>query len=188
MTATQQKNKTELKKLQDIEVLISDAIKKVGGTDENDLCRFLPGKTGGYMHHFTLRKMKTKDSSELKGMINEFITDVESPVSVPAKRRAPRGSRKRRDQITFSKNELDHMLRIARLAGDKTLIRKLTPKKDLKTLKQELIATIKLDEVDQDLWESYCEVIHALNNPEAAANLLASTIAAATNLNVTPIV
>ena len=36
------------------------AIKKVGAKRENDICRFIPMTSGGYMHHFTLKKMKTK--------------------------------------------------------------------------------------------------------------------------------
>ena len=42
----------------EIEDLIGKAIKKINGRKENDLCRYLPMNTGGYMHHFTLRKME----------------------------------------------------------------------------------------------------------------------------------
>ena len=41
---------------EEMEKLILKAIKKVCGNKENDLCRYLPGPSGGYMHHFTLKK------------------------------------------------------------------------------------------------------------------------------------
>lgn len=159
MTATQQEKKVDQKSLQELEGLIQNAIKKVGGKKENDLCRYLPMTTGGYMHHFTLRKMKTQLPAELSRLINKFIISTDRPSTVAPKQRAARGSRKRRDQITFSKNELDHMLKVARLAGDKDLIRKLTPKKDPKTIKRELISSIRRGHVDQELWYTYCEVL-----------------------------
>ena len=41
-------------------VFVGEAIKKVNGRKENDLCKYIPGSGGGYMHHFTLKKMKSK--------------------------------------------------------------------------------------------------------------------------------
>ena len=48
------------KKLDELESIIDKAIKKVNGRKENDLCKFIPMNSGGYMHHFTLKKMKNK--------------------------------------------------------------------------------------------------------------------------------
>ena len=159
-TATlEQGTKTSPKQLQDLEQLISKAMRKVGGRKENDICRYLPMDSGGYMHHFTLRKMKHQLPETLSKMITRFIITVEKPKTVPPKPRAARGSRKRRDQVTFSKAELDHMLRIARLAGDKELIRTLTPKKDLRSIKRDLIGSIRREEIEPDLWACYCEVV-----------------------------
>ena len=44
--------------LKEVEDVIGRALKKVGAKKENDLCRYIPMATGGYMHHFTLKKMK----------------------------------------------------------------------------------------------------------------------------------
>jgi hypothetical protein len=55
------------------------------------------------------------------------------------------------------------MLNMARLAGDKEMIRKLTPKKDLRTIKRELIASIRHGRVEQDLWTSNVESINHSN-------------------------
>lgn len=157
MAYTQEKHDSKL------ETLIQHAVKKIGGRKENDICRYLPVGTGGYIHHFTMRKMKTEAPEQLHQLINKFIINVDKPHTVPPKPRAARGSRKRRDQLLFSKQDIERLLSIARQAGDKELIRKLTPRKDLRTIKRELIASIRHGRVDQDLWQSYVEAISVAN-------------------------
>lgn len=152
---------TKTKNLHEIEDIIAKAIKKVGAKKENDLCRFLPMPTGGYMHHFTLKKMKNRQPQELSTLIQKFIINSEKPSTVAPKQRAARGSRKRRDQITFTKTQLERMLNIARLAGDKEMLSVLSPKKSLATCKRELIASIRHSRVEQELWNAYVESIHA---------------------------
>lgn len=148
----------------ELEALISQAIKKIGAKKENDICRYLPVSTGGYIHHFTMRKMKGEDPKQLAQMIKKHIINVDKPTTVPPKPRAARGSRKRRDQISFTKHDLERMLNMARLAGDKDMVRKLTPKKDLRTVKRELIASIRHGRVEPDLWNAYVEAITHQNN------------------------
>lgn len=160
MAFTQQQNKqSEMMSIsgREIEDLITKAIKKIGGKKENDLCRYLPMTTGGYMHHFTLRKMKTQLPEKLSEMIKTFITEADRPVTVPPKQRAARGSRKRKDQIVLTKSDIDHIIHVARSVGDKDLVRKLTPKKDLRTIKRELISSIRHGKIEQELWNHYVE-------------------------------
>ena len=45
------------KAMKEVEDTIAKAIKKVGARKENELCKYLPMKSGGYMHHFSLRKI-----------------------------------------------------------------------------------------------------------------------------------
>lgn len=149
------------KHLKEIEDVISRAIKKVGAKRENDICRYIPMTSGGYMHHFTLKKMKVKQPSELGAMIEKFIINSDRPGMVAPKQRAPRGSRKRRDHLTFTRNQLDRMLTIARLAGDKEMVSVLSPKRSLATCKRELIASIRHNRVEQELWNAYSESINA---------------------------
>lgn len=154
-----------------LETLIQTAVKKLGAKKENDICRYIPSSVGGYIHHFTMRKMKTEQPDQLAQMISKFIINIDKPISVKPKPRAARGSRKRRDQFLFSKQDIDRMLNMARLAGDKEMIRKLTPKKDLRSIKRELIASIRHGKVEQDLWTSYVEAIsiqHSLANSSGA--------------------
>lgn len=159
--------KQELKQLED---LIANAMKKVGASKENDICRYLPVAKGGYIHHFTMQKMKTEQPKELQTLINKYIINSGSPSKVTPKQRAPRGSRKRHQQQHLSKQDLDLLLSLARQAGNKEMIRKLTPKKDLRTVKRELIASIKHGNVDEDLWDTYVELInhaHQAQHPQA---------------------
>lgn len=164
--SSQDKSKFDAKSL---EQLISNAIKKVGAKKENDICRYLPISTGGYIHHFTMRKMKTEAPEQLHNLITKFIVNADKPQTVPPKQRAARGSRKRRDQFLFSKGDIERMLNMARIAGDKDMIRKLTPKKDLRTIKRELIASIRHGKVDQELWHFYVETINHLQSAETSA-------------------
>jgi hypothetical protein len=149
------------KSLEDIEDVISKAIRKVGGRKENDLCKYLPMSIGGYMHHFTLRKMKLKQPFELSSLIEKFIINPAKPSVIAPKQRAARGSRKRKDQITFNRNQLERLLHMARIAGDKEMVSFLSPKKSLATAKRELIASIRQGEVEQTLWNSYVECVQA---------------------------
>lgn len=158
---TLEKNKKPLK---DLEEIISSAIKKVGASKENELCKYLPMTSGGYMHHFTLRKMKYKKPSELASLIEQFIIKTDRPTVVAPKSRAPRGSRKRKDQITFTRMQLERMLNIARLAGDKEIISVLSPKKSLASYKRDLILSIRQNRIDHELWNGYVEAVNTINS------------------------
>ena len=157
---------TNLKTLQELEETIKKAIKKIKGTKENDICRYLPIPTGGYMHHFTMRKMKTEEPKVLYQMINRFINSVEKPQSVVPKPRAARGSRKRRGGINFSRSELEKLLGIAKSLGDDEIINKLSPKKSLAAYRRDLIASIKNSEVDEKLWSDYVEAVAAASEED----------------------
>lgn len=155
----------------ELETLIDQAVKKIGGTKENDICRYIPVNTGGYIHHFTMRKMKNESPKELATMIKKHIVDSGKPQTVPPKQRAARGSRKRRDQLLFTKEDIDRMLNMARLAGDKEMIRKLTPRKDFRQIKRELIASIRHNRIDHELWNSYVESVTTETTPAEMATL-----------------
>lgn len=165
---TEKHSKTDIRELEN---LILAATKKIGARKENDICRYLPVSTGGYMHHFTMRKMKGENPRQLQQMVQKYIINADRPAMVPPKQRAARGSRKRRDQFIFSKQDLERMLNMARLAGDKEMVRKLTPKRDLRTVKRDLISSIRHGRVEPDLWNSYVEAITFFNNLTASGQL-----------------
>ncbi|MBS0620951.1 MAG: hypothetical protein JSS61_05795 [Verrucomicrobia bacterium] len=158
------------KNLREIEEVISKAIKKVNGRKENDLCKYLPMTSGGYMHHFTLRKMKNRQPAELGTLIEKFIINSDKPSVVAPKQRAARGSRKRRDQLTFTRNQLERMLNIARLAGDKEMVSVLAPKKSLAACKRDLISSIRHGRVEPELWNAYVESLNMMQQASAPIN------------------
>src|SRR3990167_30162 len=146
---------TKVKGLKEVEEIISKAIKKIGGKKENELCKYLPMKSGGYMHHFTLKKMKYKQPQELSSIIERYVVQSDKPTIIPPKQRAARGSRKRRDHLNFTRNQLERMLNIARLAGDKEIITILSPRKSVDSCKRELIQSIRHNKAEKELWNSY---------------------------------
>lgn len=154
MSQTLQERVTETK----LQELIDRAVHKIKGSKENDICRYIPASVGGYIHHFTMRKMKTENPQELAETIQRYILSPHHPEKVQPKPRAARGSRKRRDQFCLSRNDLERLLQMARATGDKEMVRKLTPpRKDLRSIKKELLASIRRNRVDQDLWNSFVE-------------------------------
>lgn len=160
-------------KASNIDALITQAAKKVGAKKENDICRFIPGPSGAYIHHFTMRKMKQENPDELAALINKHIINNEKSAKLPPKPRAARGSRKRRDQFTFTRHDIERLLKVARLAGDTELIKKLTPKRDLKTAKRELISSIRHSRIEQELWQAYVDAVTTVQAVPALVGQLA---------------
>ncbi len=150
------------KNFKEIEDVIGKAIAKVKGRTENDLCKYIPVNTGGYIHHFTLKKMKTKQPTELGSLIEKFIINSDKPSTVAPKQRAARGSRKKKDPYTVSRSQLEKVMHIARSTGNKEILTLLAPKKSLATYKRELISSIKQGKIDVDSWNSYVEAIQNL--------------------------
>lgn len=144
----------------DLEKTIKDALFRIRSEKEKDLCKFLPSREGeGYIHHFTLRKMKKNDPSKLESLLNEFIIGRQEPKLLNPKKRAPKGSRKNNKQLTCNVSELVPLLEIARAAGYHDLVAKLTPRRSLASLKKQLIESIRQGKVENELWASYVELV-----------------------------
>ena len=152
-----------------LEKLIDSALKKVNGEEENELCKFLPGPSGGYMHHFTLRKLKNSDPEQLFAMLQKFVINSSKPKVLDPKPRAPRGSRKKRDVISFTRTDIEKVLDLARKTGDQDLLARFSPKRSLPALKRELIRSIRENRVEQELWTAYSESMSLLNSTEENA-------------------
>lgn len=150
-----------MKGMKEVEEIITKAIRKLGARKENELCKYLPMKSGGYMHHFTLRKMKYKQPQELASIIDRYVMHADKPLVIAPKQRAPRGSRKRKDHLNFTRMQLERMLNIARLAGDKEIISILSPKRSLAAAKRELIQATRHNKVEVELWNNYVEAVTA---------------------------
>ena len=61
--------------------------------------------------------------------------------------------------FVLTKNDIDRILSMARAIGDKDVIRKLTPRKDLRSLKRDLISSIRHNQVEPELWQNYVEAM-----------------------------
>jgi hypothetical protein len=171
-----QETATEVKSLKELESLIEKALKKIGSKRESRICRYIPVKAGGYMHHFTMKKMKEHTPEELTSLIQEFIMGAEAPKEVPHKPRAARGSRKKRNQIPLNKDDWDKIINYVRGSGDKELAGKLAPKKSLAQVKKDLIASIKQGKIDEDQWRVYADLAKAQSLDADQANKVAPQI------------
>lgn len=147
----------------EVDSVINQAIKKSGVKKENDLCRYIPGPSGGYIHHFTLRKMRTDSPQKLISLLTKHIIQADKPTKLHHKPRAPRGSRKRLELLNFSRQDMDRLMHMVRMSGDKEMIRKLTPRRDFKATRRELISSIRQGRVDPELWNAYCESVTSQN-------------------------
>jgi DNA-binding LytR/AlgR family response regulator len=159
------KTESRTKSLKEVEEVIAQAIKKVNGKKANDLCKYIPASKGGYLHHFTLKKMKTKEPEELEKLIKEFIINTDKVSSITPRQRAARGSKKKQDQFVFSRSQVDSIIQLARSSGNKEIISLLSQKKSITTCKKELIASIRQGKIEPELWNSYVEAIQ--NNTAA---------------------
>lgn len=139
-----------------LEELLDGALKKVGAKTEKDICRYLPNN-GGYMHHFTYRKLKTRNPDALSEMLRRYIINSEKPMTVAPKQRAARGSKKKKDHVVLSAQEMDRVFQLAKNANDLDLMRRLLPKKDFKSVKKELLHCIKKNIVNHALWTCFVE-------------------------------
>lgn len=171
------------KSVEKVDAAIVAASKKVSAKKENDICRYLPGPKGGYIHHFSMRKMRNEDPEQLVQLLNKHILNPSNPSKLPPKPRAPRGSRKRRDHLPLTKQDIDLLLYLAKQSGQKDIIRKLAPRKDIRSIKRELIASIKHGQVKEELWIAYVETVSTPTTPPQFNQLAATSQSLAAAFN-----
>lgn len=150
--------------LSELQSAINRAIIKLKVSKESEICRYIPIPTGGHIHHFTFRKKKQEDPKRLLDMIHKYVLDVEgTPVRVTPKKRAPRGSRKILNNLPLSTAQFERLIQMAKLVGDpeiEGLIKVFVNQRsrDPRSLKRELINSIKQDRSDQELWNQWVEL------------------------------
>lgn len=144
--------------LQELDKALALAIQKVRGKKASELCRYLPSEKGlGHMHHFSIEKLRKENPFRLLQMVQKYIVQTEEPTKIAPKQRAARGSRKRQNQYTFSEQEVERIRQYAKIAGDEDMARRLRPQGDPLTMKRELIASIRHNRVEPDLWNAYVD-------------------------------
>lgn len=146
---------------QNLKQAIEEALQKIQANKEKELCRYLPGPRGGYIHHFTFKKLKEKDPDKCLSMIKEFILNITSPRELDPTPRSPRGLNRNNNQIKLPNEMVGRIIQIAREAGDNSLLSKLLSARPLNQIKRDLIRCIRDNKVNQELWEAYKEAVMA---------------------------
>lgn len=151
---------TTLASKEDLEKTIKQALHKIAAHSEKELCHYLPAQKGsGYLHHFSLKKLKNQDPTTLNALLKEFIIDAGSPKMLAPKQRAPKGSRKKKDSLTFNRSELSSLVELARKAGYQDIVAQLSSHRSLASIKRDLVRSIKDNKVDQELWRAYTDSV-----------------------------
>ena len=147
---------TEEKQMSEAEALVANALHKIGGKKEKDLCRFLPSETEGYMHHFTLQKIRKTKPEEFRSLLQEFILNPETPQKLEPKTRI-----RRNKSLSLNQTDLKLVLQLAQKTGDNYLLSKLGAKFSLPRIKKELIKSIRENRMEEELWQSYIQSVES---------------------------
>jgi hypothetical protein len=143
---------------EELEKTLKMALQKIAAKQEKELCHYLPAVKGqGYLHHFSLKKLRNQDPAALASMLQEFIIKPAQPKVLAPKQRAPKGSRKKKDTLTFNRSELSSLVELARKAGYQDIVAQLSSHRSLASIKRDLVRAIKDNKVDQELWRAYCD-------------------------------
>lgn len=145
----------------DVEQIINQAICKINGKDDNDVCKYIPGPKGGYIHHFTFRKIQQDNPEQCIELIKKFILNPENPKVLDPRKRAPR-SLSRKECVHFTHCDIERVLELAKLAGDDDLVTRFNPKRSLPLLKRDLMRSIRKNKINEELWIAYSEVMSSL--------------------------
>lgn len=107
-----------------LENLIQEAISKVNGKNETNICRFIPSRlsSGGYMHHFTLKKMKREHPEELYDLIQAYIIQIDQPQEISAKPPERPCTYIKKQLFTVTEAEMDRIIDLATRAQDLELL------------------------------------------------------------------
>jgi hypothetical protein len=140
---------------QQTEILVAAALKKIGRNKEKDLCKYLPGGEIGYMHHFTLQKIKKNKPEEFHALLQEFILDPPTPRTIDPKPRA-----RRKKVLESTQIDMKLILKLAQKTGDKYLLSKLSSQLSMPRIKKELIRSIRMGKIEEELWQAY---VHSLD-------------------------
>jgi len=146
----------------ELEQIISQAMQRIKGHSQKELCHYLPVATGGHMHHFTMKKLRLKSPSELAQLLKKYILQPSSPQTVAPKQRAPRGSRKKGGLPPLNRSQMEKLLEMARKTGDQELVQALAPKQSLAQCKKALMSSIRKNKAEPGLWEAYLDQVKAL--------------------------
>ncbi len=147
---------------QNLKQAIEKALQKIEANKEKEICRYLPGPRGGYIHHFTFKKLKEQEPEKCLSLIEECILNVSKPRELDPTPRAPRGLNRNNNQVKLPNDMVGRIIQIAREAGDNSLLSKLLAARPLNQVKRDLIRSIRDNKANGELWEAYKEAVITL--------------------------
>jgi len=140
---------------------IKQAVKKVNGEKEFDICRYIPGDKGYYLHHLSYGRLKRQEPKTLQKLLKTHILESKQPKKFPSAPRSARDHTSVPKTLKLSAPELRKILDLVKGSGDADLANKLQPKMSLPQLKRLLIASIRGNEPDQNLWDALTQTLKA---------------------------
>ncbi|MBS0628736.1 MAG: hypothetical protein JSS30_00755 [Verrucomicrobia bacterium] len=149
--------------LEELEDLITEAMKRVSVRKETDLCQYI-GDSNGRLHHFAFGKLKKKNPEELSKMVRTHILDKDTPVKLAPKPRARYKSKQGVD-IKLTKTQLSQLLNVLKLSssniqGADELISALAPHQTVKQVQKLMIDMVRERKIDAALWETYVKLVN----------------------------
>ena len=148
--------------------VISQALKKLNTSEEKDLCRYLPGEKGGYIHHFSYKKMKHCLPEKLIALLQQYVTNPSNPQPLEPRKR----ERKKRGALSglnLSEMQLKRLVLLAESSGDEDLAELLKPKLSLSDCQKALIDMVRNQTVDVSLWKDYVQAINYQQQAESVS-------------------
>lgn len=115
---------------EDIKTVISMSMNKLSVDKEINLCRYIPDINGnGHIHHFTFKKMRSKNPEELAALLNQYILQKSKPVMMPVKNRVRKHKKGAfmGGKIHLGKCELCRIIELIKQAGENKIAQKLLP-------------------------------------------------------------
>ncbi len=136
-----------------LEKSIKKALARTNSKNELDLRKYIPSQAddkSGYLHHFSLNKMKKTNPEQLNKLIEEFILTPPSP--------KPIAGGKRNQKSRFPRSESSMLIKLINIAlksGDQDAVRYLIEKCSIKEIRHAFIRTLMERKIDEQLWEAY---------------------------------
>lgn len=149
---------------QNLNEAIDKALRKIQSNNEKTICRYIPGPRGGYIHHFTFKKLKETEPEKCLLLIEQCILNVTQPRQLQPTTRAPRGVNRGNNPIKLPNDMVNRIIQMARETGDNSLLAKLLAVRPLNQIKRDLIRSIRNHKVNRELWEAYVEAVAAMSN------------------------
>jgi len=137
---------------------IEKACNKMKVSTEYELCKYINFEDSR-IHHFTFKRMKLNEPKELAELIDSQILTNEKPMIQTSKPRQKRNLNTKKFQISLSRSQISKVIAALEANEEYELVQLFSPPPSPKELKRQLIKSIKDDEIDPKLFETYLSLV-----------------------------